>query len=209
MGVKCFLLESTTRVRRSLRRYNADEKARQVPGADCPIHGYHNAMAFIDVIERDDSDSYSRKYSRIEDFKDDPRWPSRCDCGYVFKQTDEWQVFLAALYKRQDNGEEVTLRDAQPGAIWDATWYSDTPAWCGPDGKALICKLPNGNEWHIDGRASNCTMPNDEVHKCWVRHGDAPNLTVDKNGNTCQAGAGSILSGNWHGFLRNGELVQA
>jgi hypothetical protein len=32
-------------------------------------------------------------------------------------------------------------------------------------------------------------------------------LTVDKNGDTCAAGAGSILTPAWHGFLRNGELV--
>jgi hypothetical protein len=58
-------------------------------------------------------------------------------------------------------------------------------------------------------RASNCTMPNDMLHRCWVRHGNPPMITVDKNGPTCGAGAGSILSGNWHGFLRNGELVTA
>jgi len=56
----------------------------------------------------------------------------------------------------------------------------------------------------IDSRASNCTLPDDNVHKCWVRHGEAPNFTVDKNGATCAAGAGSIQTSNWHGFLRNG-----
>jgi hypothetical protein len=40
-----------------------------------------------------------------------------------------------------------------------------------------------------------------------VRHGEAPNITVDKNGVTCGAGAGSIQCGSYHGFLRNGELV--
>jgi hypothetical protein len=29
-------------------------------------------------------------------------------------------------------------------------------------------------------------------------------LHVDKNGNTCAAGAGSIITGKWHGFLHNG-----
>jgi hypothetical protein len=40
-----------------------------------------------------------------------------------------------------------------------------------------------------------------------VKHGTAPNLHVDKAGLTCQAGAGSILCGNYHGFLHNGELT--
>jgi hypothetical protein len=64
----------------------------------------------------------------------------------------------------------------------------------------------------IDGICSNCTDREDALkggHKCWVRHGDAPLITVDKNGKTCGAGGGSILSGSYHGFLRNGELVEA
>jgi hypothetical protein len=60
----------------------------------------------------------------------------------------------------------------------------------------------------IDSRASNCTLPNDREHKCWIRHGTPPDLTVDKNGKTCAAGAGSIQLGNYHGFLRNGHLEE-
>jgi hypothetical protein len=46
-------------------------------------------------------------------------------------------------------------------------------------------------------------------HKCWVRHGDPKTGTVhvDKNGVTCGAGAGSIASGSYHGFLHNGFLT--
>lgn len=81
----------------------------------------------------------------------------------------------------------------------------------------------------IDAEASNCTRPQRETrsdgrtyrtertHYCWVRHGDPRDplgvktgqpLHVDKNGNTCAAGAGSILQKTWHGFLHNGYLVQ-
>lgn len=73
----------------------------------------------------------------------------------------------------------------------------------------LAVVLPNGHWWDIDGRAGNCTMKDDKVHRCWVRHGDPPKITVDKNGNTCKAGAGSIKVEGWHGFLRNGEFVVA
>lgn len=46
-------------------------------------------------------------------------------------------------------------------------------------------------------------------HFCWVRHGTPPHekVHVDKSGVTCGAGAGSIATGSWHGFLHNGELV--
>jgi hypothetical protein len=71
----------------------------------------------------------------------------------------------------------------------------------------LYVVLPNGHWWDIDGRASNCTLPTDKAHRCWVRHGVPPHITVDKNGLTCSAGAGSILSDGYHGFLREGRLV--
>jgi hypothetical protein len=30
---------------------------------------------------------------------------------------------------------------------------------------------------------------------------------VDKAGATCTAGAGSIIAGDWHGFLHNGQFT--
>jgi len=78
----------------------------------------------------------------------------------------------------------------------------------GPDGRTLIVRCPDGHDWIIDSRASNCTKKDDNAHWCWVRHGKPEDgtLHVDKNGNTCAAGAGSIDTGKWHGFLHNGEL---
>lgn len=81
--------------------------------------------------------------------------------------------------------------------------------WENCDGWHLHAVLPNGHYWNMDQRASNCGRPEDKTHRCWVRHGQPPNVHVDKNGDTCQAGAGSILAGDWHGFLHHGELVEA
>lgn len=91
----------------------------------------------------------------------------------------------------------------------------------GYDGLSIVCVLlgegqredgrPRHRHWMIDYKASNCTKKDDKVHRCWVRHGTVGDkLTVDKKGNTCSAGAGSIyMNGNkWHGFLRNGILVE-
>lgn len=112
------------------------------------------------------------------------------------------------IYKRSDTGEETTLNAAPVGAIWENTWYEEhgLEEWCGPDGKSFTVRTPGG-DWCTDSRASNCTKPDDKIHKCWCRHGEAPNLTVNKVGNTCSAGAGSILIGGYHGFLTNGELT--
>jgi len=134
---------------------------------------------------------------------DDPRWPARCECGCEFTADDPWQEWSERLYRRADSGSMVTLRDAPPGAMWDCGWNS----WKGPDGRCLVVKCPNGSEWIIDSRASNCTMPKDNEHRCWVRHGEPPLITVDKNGKTCQAGGGSIQAGDYHGFLRGGVFT--
>lgn len=82
------------------------------------------------------------------------------------------------------------------------------PCDVGADGHCYVCRMPGGHDWMIDGRASNCTMPEDKEHKCWVRKGVAPNFTVGKEGKTCAAGAGSIQVPGWHGFLRNGVLEE-
>jgi hypothetical protein len=111
------------------------------------------------------------------------------------------------LFRRMDTGELMTLRDAPVGAMWDVSWYKDTyyhkPNY---DGIHLAIRTPGGT-WDIESRANNCTMPDDDTHRCWIRHGTVPDITVDKDGLTCGAGAGSILSGGYHGFLRQGVLV--
>ncbi|MGA3265490.1 MAG: hypothetical protein ABSE16_01555 [Verrucomicrobiota bacterium] len=98
----------------------------------------------------------------------------------------------------------------------------------GPDGMSLVVRMPGGHDWGIDGRCSNCDSPcarcakpyhqcqcrypegykDSHPHQCWVRHGAPPKLTVDKGapGQSCKAGAGSIIVPGWHGFLRNGIL---
>lgn len=90
--------------------------------------------------------------------------------------------------------------------MWNAWWMPEN--WRGPDGIALMVRLPNGHDWHVDGEASNCTRKG-EPHACWVRHGDPRTATVhvDKDGDTCAAGAGSILAGDYHGFLQHGVLT--
>lgn len=112
-------------------------------------------------------------------------------------------------WRRTDTGEEMVLLhpyNAPAGAIFRAHWLEDMPDCVGTDGKAYYCITPGG-AWFIDGRASNCGLPEDTVHKCWCRHGEAPYFTVDKNCSSCTAGAGSIQIGGYHGFLRNGVLT--
>ena len=201
MKIPVFWLEATDQNRRFLRRYSSGRKGH------CPESGCHNARV---EIERG-PDVVVNGYSIAESPPmDDTRWPTQCSCGYVFAEDDHYQLFSEHIYRRSDTGGEETIRDASPGAMWDAWWLGRK----GPDGISLMVKTPSG-DWFVDGRASNCTMPEDNEHKCWVRHGNPKNpqgsepLHVDKNGNTCGAGAGSIGQEAYHGFLHNGYLRAA
>ena len=121
---------------------------------------------------------------------DDSRWPVKCDqCEYLFKPEDSWQVFREVIFVNKDTGQEMTLRNCPPGAMWDADWYPEK----GPDGKALCVALPphgGDDSWHIDGYAKGGGK--------WSRTGTAPNITANP----------SILTPRYHGFLRAGYLEE-
>ena len=194
-NIKVFLLETTDTERRELRRYATGPcSCKNYPAS------YHDASVALDIAPYDKSE---RHWPR-----DDPRWPRFCECGYEFEPEDPWQLFTRRLYVRADTGEQLTLNEAPVGACWFAEWYAEHPAYRGSDGRTLVVMTPGG-EWIVDSRASNCTRPNENEHKCWVRHGrpEDGSLHVDKNGLTCEAGAGSIVCGAYHGFLHNGHLT--
>lgn len=198
MPYRVIFLHPTDQARYSLRRYASGE----CPGSPGK-YSYHNATVHLE-------DSKNRG-DTIEDSHphDDPRWPSSCEsCAYEFREDDTWQLFHESLYRLGETSELTTLRNAPIGACWNAFWMLDCTEYVGPDGRCLTVKTPGG-DWIIDSRASNCDRRDDNIHKCWVRHGSPEDgsLHVDKNGNTCSAGAGSIIAGNYHGFLHNGYLT--
>lgn len=216
MGIKVFYLEATDRQRCWMRRFLLSEKhtCTAKPGWCCDARFEigeadirYTADSAIDV--------------HLVPAKDDPRWPQHCAaCGKAFDRAAEYQVLTRQIYLNAAHNIRCTLEEAPPGACWDAWWVSDRAdrkedrrpgvgTMLGDDGRSLVVRCPDGQDWMIDSRASNCTMKDDVLHHCWIRHGspEAGDLHVDKNGNTCAAGAGSIQTANWHGFLRNGELV--
>lgn len=132
-------------------------------------------------------------------------------CGKPFK-TDKFNGSMVGfLWTNPVTGEtKVSPEEFGPGAMFyieylkgymSRTWDN----W--PEDTLPLQVVTPGGEWMIDARARNCTMPEDKLHRCWCRHGEPPELTVDKNGLTCTAGAGSIQCGNYHGFLQNGYLT--
>lgn len=207
-----FWLTRTGLVAIGLRRYSR----RDTTGWTC-ADGYHSALRYTSEAPAAFREKDGRRYLAEQPPvpHDDPAWPGGCRCGYEFTDDDPWQDWQREIYQR-DTGDRHTIGSvsaatvggpppAPPGAMWDAWWSWRT----GADGIALTVRCPNGHDWSVDERASNCTLPADDVHRCWVRHGDPRTepVTVDKNGVTCSAGAGSILAGGYHGFLSAGVLT--
>lgn len=189
-SIQCFWLEPTDQVKRFLRRYRGSDQ-----GEPCPLpQGYHNAMVELDRATAEVTDNGGINASGTWP-KEDPRWPKQCACGYAFVDEDQWQLFINLIYRRQDTGEETTLRDAPPGAMWDATWFRKQ--WVGPDGIHLVVKTPGG-EWYVDGPSHNSRG---EGHRPqgWARTGALPNVTATPS---------ILIPGKYHGWLRDGYLVE-
>lgn len=175
--------------------------------------GYHNAEFLLKIIPEKDA---WKAFGEIEDYKRE-QWPTKCDhCGEPVPQDDRpnalggrgagvnYQVFTTRAYNTQSSKPE-------PGDIYETDFHEPDhcPYWSNCSGIHRYAILPNGDHWDLDSRASNCTMRDDRMHRCWVAHGSIKDgtINVDKNGFTCAAGAGSIAADGWHGFLRNGEFV--
>ncbi len=204
--IKVFFLKPTNRFEQKLRRA-IDDCTERCPAVPQP-YSYCCGTNTIAVIEAD----YHPTSGQVEWPRDDERWPEKCEeCGKEFGDSDLWLVDYERLYVNSA-GMMWTLRDAPVGACWEAPWLAENHDWRGHDGRCLVLRLPNGKghvDWSPDMRASNCGMPEEKTHKCWVRHGrpEDGNLHIDKEGHTCNAGAGSISLDKWHGFVRNGYLV--
>lgn len=127
----------------------------------------------------------------------------------------------STIFKCIETGEDRISRELPIGALFalDREGVVDLNCWppAAPhDGLSIACVVAGHaagttRKWYIENRASNCTLPDDVKHRCWVRHGTiGEKLTVDKAGLTCAAGAGSFFMGpnnEWHGFLRDGKLT--
>ena len=125
-----------------------------------------------------------------------------------------WPPAMSIIgWVRKDTGEQKErCRDFGVGAMWFAYWYPRNFEWDNETEPHLMVRCPNGpdstRDWDIDSRAANCGSPEDKLHRCWVRTGAPPLITVSKGqpGQSCVCGAGSIQLSNWHGMLENGVL---
>lgn len=177
--VECFWIKPTSKVQLYLRRFVSQNKP-------CLRGGYHDKKTAYLVVEEG-------KVPEIQNAglpHNNHLWPGQCVCGYGFRPEDPRQLFSDTIYEHKETGERFPLREAPPGAMWDATWMEGHHV--GPDGIHLVVKLPNGSEWMPDQPSANGNRP-------WVRGGTIPKVTCSP----------SIAMNGYHGWLRDGVLTQA
>jgi hypothetical protein len=166
-------------------------------------YGYHDAAVEIGQAPGIPTDgTIFRNVYPGSPAHDDPRWPTKCACGYEFQPPDPWQPAQIALWRRADTGALVTLlfrgpQAAPPGAMWNADWMTRFEDYRNPDGRCLTVRLPDGVDWAIDGPARSKGEP-PKPH-AWTRTGEPPRITASP----------SILTPGYHGWLKDGVLHDA
>ena len=188
MPWKMFMTEPTEFCQRSLRRhFNSNGK----PLPD-PKH-YHDAEVVIDAQFLAPGGDHGRG-TLGEEYRNDPRWPKSCACGYVFTPDDHFQLNESRLWKGAPDGKLHLLRANPPGATWAADWFPEEGPngnYTGPDGKVWCVMLPGGMEWIIYGYASGSPKSK------WHVEGTVPNITVSPS--IAQIGV-------YHGFVSGGVI---
>jgi hypothetical protein len=192
-----FIQEIGTRA--SLRIYWGDDCPRCLGSGNQGYHNAHTPLTQSAVL------GDWKLGGEPSDYPEE-RWPTNCDhCGAAAPPEAKRQVFRERRFNTASG-------EPEPGDIYETTWEHEDGgrgacAWTNCAGPHLHAVTPNGSHWNVDSRASNCTMPGDTTHRCWIRRGDPRTglVHVDKSGPTCAAGAGSIAVDGWHGFLHQGE----
>lgn len=194
MGIKLFIAEPTGRCRVVARRY--EKGACGADGAS-----YHNAEALVlddaPVTPRDDT-GYHESYLRLPD--NDPHWPEVCECGFRFTDASDRQVNEQEWYEGPDGRKfayGIGSWRAPVGAMIRAHWLDGV--WPDNGCEPYRVELPNGCEWLTSQPSTQeGSMQNGPQ---WKVTGRPPLITVTP----------SILAhhGVWHGWIRNGELVDA
>ncbi len=96
--------------------------------------------------------------------------------------------------------EGADVNTAPPGAMWNADWYRGEKHDSGlaydrnPDGWVLCVMTPAG-PWLVDGPS----FVNRVESGSWSRTGTIPNVTATPS---------IHIPGKYHGWLRNGYLVE-
>lgn len=100
---------------------------------------------------------------------------------------------IASPFYRKVGTNEILIGSKFPGAIIDSNIFGRNNHKKYPDGMSLVVTLPSLETWYIDGPSSN-------GGEGWTRTGSVEDGTLNVTP--------SILTIKYHGFLRDGYLVE-
>lgn len=186
MAWRCFMVRESNRYEHSFRRFGGHcERVGRL--------GYHNAEVALEIVTADNQ-PVSRCFADHEQ-RLDPRWPTKCECGYEFTAQDHWQVNFHPLW-RADDGREWKIRDFPVGAMYYAPWLAAACENLTDPNGCLCVVTPAGYEWPIDAPART-KEGGVQKGNGWTRTGTPPMVTASP----------SIAQTGYHGFLQNGCLT--
>jgi hypothetical protein len=189
--IECFWLEPTELASSELRRYEKISYS-PMPPDSCPQNRmrHHDTTVYVGEVSYPFQPEGINGYGCDDVPHDDLNWPKTCHtCGFSFREEDHWQHNVNRLFKGAPDGKFYTLRNAPPGAMYDASWFGAK----GSDGIALAVVLPpnGGDDVWMPDHSSKQGNP-------WTRTGTIPKVTCTP----------SILTSNYHGYLRAGWLEE-
>lgn len=185
-------------------------------GADCPDcagsgqPGWHNAIGAV-LASSDVPWDPLLLDGLGPDVEDEHPWPTACaHCGAATPPDASRQRFQMLVLVAPDGTRHAVtggMGTRIPGDMWPVPCFAGSACtWDNCTGVHWQLTLPDRSVWDMSSRASNCDRRSERTHRCWVLHGEPPH-TADKQGHTCGAGGGSILTGRWHGHLAHGVLT--
>jgi hypothetical protein len=187
-GIALQIAEPTGRCRRDLRRFTFTVK---VPRCLANPWG-HDAMVTIGEVPEAEQAVHGDNWPH-----DDLAWPKTCTaCGYEFADDDEWQRNDNRLYRLPDGTEFAhwgSMKNVPAGTMIRIPHYDEFSQH--PERiESWLVILPDGGEWVTSQRASGGGF--------WTVSGTPPLITVSPS-------IWHDQPNGWHGFIRNGELVDA
>lgn len=198
MGIPLVIAEPTGLYRRDLRRFTwGRSDGRLCPGREQeqpPWQG-HDALVIIDHVTWEESELvHGDNWPH-----DDERWPKQCsNCGYRFLDDDQWQRNDSRIYRRPDGYEFAhwgSLKEVPPGTMWRVEWADEHMSNRHPQRVESWCVvLPDGGQWITSQPAAGGDF--------WTVNGTPPMIDVSPS-------IWHSQPNGWHGFIRNGELVDA
>lgn len=205
MGIPLVIADLTGMYRRDLRRFTWGSTRGDGTGDRvCPVRmtgSYpqyplgHDAWSTVEYI----TEAQSERVHGDNWPHDDEHWPKQCaHCDYLFDDDDQWQRNDNPMYRRPDGFEFAlwgSLKDVPAGTMMRLPWADEYMSVRHPQHvESWRVQLPDGGEWVTSQAASGGGF--------WTVTGIAPMIDVSPS-------IWHNSPNGWHGWIRNGELVDA